>query len=132
MTDGFANANLSAALNDASSGIEPLIETEQRTLDIVSTFAIANREKKLAAAQYQKDLLRTIVRTEDMDTVLARFGLIEESMHEVREANPEANSQELFEKLQAPYYAFHDRDVAPEGATLAESHRNFDELIQYC
>ena len=32
---------------------------------------------------------------------------------------------ELFEKLQAPYYAFHDRDVAPEGATLAESHQNF-------
>ncbi len=35
---------------------------------------------------------------------------------------------ELFEKLQAPYYAFHDRDVAPEGATLAESHRNFDAV----
>ena len=26
---------------------------------------------------------------------------------------------ELIEKLGAPYYAFHDRDVAPEGATLA-------------
>lgn len=35
---------------------------------------------------------------------------------------------ELFEKLQAPYYAFHDRDVAPEGATLAESHQNFDAI----
>ena len=35
---------------------------------------------------------------------------------------------ELFEKLQAPYYAFHDRDVAPEGATLAESHHNFDAV----
>lgn len=35
---------------------------------------------------------------------------------------------ELFEKLQAPYYAFHDRDVAPEGATLAESHKNFDAV----
>ncbi len=35
---------------------------------------------------------------------------------------------ELFEKLQAPYYAFHDRDVAPEGATLAESHSNFDAV----
>jgi xylose isomerase len=35
---------------------------------------------------------------------------------------------ELFEKLQAPYYAFHDRDVAPEGETLAESHRNFDAV----
>ena len=35
---------------------------------------------------------------------------------------------ELFEKLQAPYYAFHDRDVAPEGSTLAESHANFDAV----
>ena len=35
---------------------------------------------------------------------------------------------ELFEKLQAPYYAFHDRDVAPEGATLAGSHQNFDAV----
>lgn len=35
---------------------------------------------------------------------------------------------ELFEKLQAPYYAFHDRDVAPEGATLRESHANFDAV----
>lgn len=37
---------------------------------------------------------------------------------------------ELFEKLQAPYYAFHDRDVAPEGANLAESHRNFDAVAK--
>jgi xylose isomerase len=35
---------------------------------------------------------------------------------------------ELFEKLQAPYYAFHDRDVAPEGKTLAQSHNNFDAV----
>ncbi|MGC6549774.1 MAG: xylose isomerase [Rubripirellula sp.] len=35
---------------------------------------------------------------------------------------------ELFEKLQAPYYAFHVRDVAPEGATLAESNQNFDAV----
>src|SRR5918993_1188856 len=30
---------------------------------------------------------------------------------------------ELIEKLDAPYYAFHDRDVSPEGATLAESNK---------
>ncbi|MEM9644223.1 MAG: xylose isomerase [Planctomycetota bacterium] len=35
---------------------------------------------------------------------------------------------ELFEKLQAPYYAWHDRDVAPEGANLAETNRNFDAV----
>jgi len=32
---------------------------------------------------------------------------------------------EFFEKLGAPYYCFHDRDVAPEGATPRESHDNF-------
>ena len=37
---------------------------------------------------------------------------------------------ELMEKLGAPYYAFHDRDVAPEGATLAETNRNFDEIVK--
>ncbi|MCA9149987.1 MAG: xylose isomerase [Planctomycetales bacterium] len=37
---------------------------------------------------------------------------------------------EFIEKLGAPYYAFHDRDVAPEGATLAESHRNFEEVAK--
>ena len=35
---------------------------------------------------------------------------------------------ELFEKLQAPYYAFHDRDVAPEGGSLAESNANLDAV----
>lgn len=35
---------------------------------------------------------------------------------------------ELFEKLQAPYYAFHDRDVAPEGASLAQSNANLDAV----
>ncbi|MDP6442453.1 MAG: xylose isomerase [Pirellulaceae bacterium] len=35
---------------------------------------------------------------------------------------------EFMEKLGAPYYAFHDRDVAPEGATLAESNQNFDAV----
>ncbi|WP_153556574.1 xylose isomerase [Roseimaritima sediminicola] len=37
---------------------------------------------------------------------------------------------ELFEKLQAPYYAFHDRDVSPEGSDLAESHKNFDAVAE--
>lgn len=33
---------------------------------------------------------------------------------------------EFCEKLGAPFYAFHDRDVAPEGRNLRESHRNLD------
>jgi xylose isomerase len=31
---------------------------------------------------------------------------------------------ETFRLLRAPYFTFHDRDIAPEGATLAESNRN--------
>ena len=37
---------------------------------------------------------------------------------------------EFFEKLDAPFYAFHDRDVAPEGRTLAESNANFDSVVK--
>ena len=37
---------------------------------------------------------------------------------------------EFVSKLGAPFYCFHDRDIAPEGATFAESCRNFDELVE--
>ncbi len=37
---------------------------------------------------------------------------------------------EFIEKLGAPFYAFHDRDVAPEGATLAKSNRNLDAVVE--
>src|SRR3984893_5505589 len=37
---------------------------------------------------------------------------------------------ELFEKLGVPFYAFHDRDVAPEGKNLKESHANLDEVVK--
>ncbi|WP_165245368.1 xylose isomerase [Paludisphaera soli] len=37
---------------------------------------------------------------------------------------------EFIEKLGAPFYAFHDRDVAPEGRNLKESHANLDEVAK--
>src|SRR4249919_2508863 len=37
---------------------------------------------------------------------------------------------EFIEKLGAPYYAFHDRDVAPEGRTLKESNKFLEEVTQ--
>ena len=37
---------------------------------------------------------------------------------------------EFIEKLGAPYYAFHDRDVAPEGASLAETNKNLDAVVK--
>lgn len=36
---------------------------------------------------------------------------------------------EFVEKLGAPFYAFHDRDVAPEGTTLAETNKNLDAVV---
>ena len=35
---------------------------------------------------------------------------------------------ELFELLDMPFFCFHDADIAPEGATLAESNRNVREI----
>jgi xylose isomerase len=37
---------------------------------------------------------------------------------------------EFIEKLGAPFYAFHDRDVAPEGANLTETNKNFDAVAK--
>ena len=36
---------------------------------------------------------------------------------------------ELTEKLSMPFFCFHDRDVAPEGATLRESNKNLDTIV---
>ena len=48
-------------------------------------------------------------------------------------ANAQKRARVAFEfigKLGAPYYCWHDRDVAPEGRTLAESNRNFDAVAK--
>jgi xylose isomerase len=52
-------------------------------------------------------------------------------------SNSVANAQrkakvafEFFEKLSVPFYAFHDRDVAPEGRNLKESHAHLDEVVK--
>jgi len=37
---------------------------------------------------------------------------------------------EFCEKLGAPFYAFHDRDVAPEGRNLAETNKNLDRVVK--
>ena len=36
---------------------------------------------------------------------------------------------EFFTKLGVPYYCFHDRDLAPEGASVAESEKNLQRLV---
>ena len=37
---------------------------------------------------------------------------------------------EFMAKLGAPYYCWHDRDVAPEGQTLSESNQNFEAVAK--
>ena len=50
---------------------------------------------------------------------------------EIAKARMEA-SFELMDKLNIDYFCFHDRDIAPEGKTLAESNKNLDEIVAYC
>jgi xylose isomerase len=38
---------------------------------------------------------------------------------------------EFFQKIRSPFWCFHDRDIAPEGRTLAESNRNLDQLVAH-
>ncbi len=52
-------------------------------------------------------------------------------------SNSVANAQkrvpvffEMLEKLQMPYFCFHDRDIAPEGDTLKETNANLDEVVK--
>lgn len=38
---------------------------------------------------------------------------------------------EFFQKIRAPFWCFHDRDIAPEGATLAESNKILDAVVAH-
>ncbi|MDB6115930.1 MAG: xylA 1 [Lacunisphaera sp.] len=38
---------------------------------------------------------------------------------------------EFFQKIRAPFWCFHDRDIAPEGATLAESNKILDQIVAH-
>ena len=37
---------------------------------------------------------------------------------------------EFIEKLGVPFYCFHDRDVAPDGASLSEANKNLDAVVE--
>lgn len=38
---------------------------------------------------------------------------------------------EFFTKIESPFWCFHDRDIAPEGRTLAESNRLLDQIVAH-
>lgn len=48
---------------------------------------------------------------------------------EAAEATLQANF-EFCQKLGVPYYCFHDRDIAPEGSTFAESAKNLEIIVK--
>ncbi len=49
---------------------------------------------------------------------------VDNAIHRVRVAF------EFMEKLGAPFFCFHDRDIAPEGRSLAETNRNLDAVVK--
>ncbi|HKB90624.1 MAG TPA: xylose isomerase [Opitutaceae bacterium] len=38
---------------------------------------------------------------------------------------------EFFQKIESPFWCFHDRDIAPEGKTLAESNKILDQIVAH-
>jgi len=38
---------------------------------------------------------------------------------------------EFFQKIESPFWCFHDRDIAPEGRTLAESNKHLDHIVAH-
>jgi xylose isomerase len=38
---------------------------------------------------------------------------------------------EFFQKIQAPFWCFHDRDIAPEGSSLAQSNKILDKIVAH-
>lgn len=39
---------------------------------------------------------------------------------------------EFMDKIGIDYFAFHDRDIAPEGKDLQETNKNLDAMVSYC
>jgi len=38
---------------------------------------------------------------------------------------------EFFQKIDAPFWCWHDRDIAPEGKSLKQSHKNLDAIVKH-
>lgn len=62
-----------------------------------------------------------------MGTMVRPWNSLQDPM-ELAKARVEA-AFEFMQKLGVEYFCFHDRDIAPEGETLAETNRNLDEIV---
>ena len=38
---------------------------------------------------------------------------------------------EFFQKIESPFWCFHDRDIAPEGRSLAQTNRQLDQIVAH-
>lgn len=96
------------------------------------------QEDKVVAGKTMKDHLRFAIAywhsfcNENSDP----FGVGTRTFPWDKTSNPLENAKfrldasfEFFTKLGTPYYCFHDRDIAPEGKTIAESEKNLQVLV---
>ena len=60
-------------------------------------------------------------------TMDKRFGSAESAMDLYK--NKAHAAFEIMDKLDIDYFCFHDRDIAPEGATIGECNENLDEIV---
>ncbi|NLV36408.1 MAG: xylose isomerase [Clostridiaceae bacterium] len=121
---------------DVFKGIEK-IKFEGKGSDNPLAFKYYNADE-LVAGKRMEDHLRFAVaywhtfqaRGNDpfgVGTAIRPWDNISDQM-ELAKAKVEANF-EFCEKVGAPFFCFHDRDIAPEGDTLKETNKRLDEIV---
>lgn len=98
-------------------------------------FKFYNPEEKIAGKTMEETLRFAVAYwhtfTEDLSDPFGAGNAIRPWDHyhgmDLAKARVEA-AFEFFEKLNVPYFCFHDVDIAPEGSTLKESNQNLDTI----
>ncbi len=98
-------------------------------------FKFYNPEEKIAGKTMEETLRFAVAYwhtfTEDLSDPFGAGNAIRSWDHyhgmDLAKARVEA-AFEFFEKLNVPYFCFHDVDIAPEGSTLKESNQNLDTI----
>jgi len=116
----------------------PVIQYEGKTSKNPFAFKYYNPEKKIAGKTMKEHLRFAMSYWHTMTGSGADpFGLATMIRSWDRAASPMDLAEqrvfaafELLRKLQIPYFCFHDRDIAPEGATLSETNKNLDRIVK--
>src|SRR6266705_1501382 len=153
----MANASTGAPCQSSVQAIQSRLATTQRQIIMPSTFPDVSKiqfegaksKNPLAFKHYNpdevvegktmKEHLRFSVaywhtfrgQLADMFGVGTAVRPWEDGTNSVRMAQKRARvAFEFIEKLGAPFYTFHDRDVAPEGKNLRETNKNLDTIVK--